>query len=333
MKKPNVAQRSDQIGAKAPHAPAWLIFLLTVQGQRSALRMRLWRSLKALGTAVLRDGVYLLPNKPELLDALRAIESGVASSDGSVQILELDARDALQQQEFEGLFDRTAEYQKLLKDLRELSKKLPKMKASALGQAADRLRRTLESIATVDFFPGDAAAQATLALDDLLASANAILSPHEPHPIKGRIPRLDIAEFQGRTWATRRRPWADRLSSAWLIHRFIDPQAPILWLNKPKDCPKDALGFDFDGATFTHIGSRVTFEVLTASFDLENDPALEQMGGLIHYLDVGGVPVPEAPGVEALMNGAREAFADDDTLLVEAEKLLDFLYASFKRQR
>ena len=148
---------------------------------------------------------------------------------------------------------------------------------------------------------------------------------------KGRVRRLDVAEYRGRTWATRKRTWADRLASAWLIRGFIDPEARILWLDKPGDCPEGALGFD--GTTFTHIGSRVTFEVLATSFDLDHDPGVEKIGTLIHYLDVGGVPVPEAVGFEAILRGAQAAFTDDDELLREAEKLFNFLYGTFARQR
>ena len=80
---------------------------------------------------------------------------------------------------------------------------------------------------------------------------------------------------------------------------------------------------------FTHVGTKVTFEVLLASFGLDRDPALERIGALIHYLDVGGVPVPEAAGLEALLRGARDALSDDDALLAEASRLLDYLYAHF----
>jgi hypothetical protein len=75
--------------------------------------------------------------------------------------------------------------------------------------------------------------------------------------------------------------WVDRLASAWLIRRFIDPGAHLLWLASPADCPPDALGFDFDGATFSHVGVRVTFEVLLPSFGLET-PALQRLGALVH---------------------------------------------------
>jgi hypothetical protein len=140
---------------------------------------------------------------------------------------------------------------------------------------------------------------------------------------------LDPTKYQGRIWATRARPWADRLASAWLVKRCIDPQAKFLWLKSPKDCPKRAVGFDFDGAEFTHVGAKVTFEVLLASFGLNGDPALERIGTLIHFLDVGGVPVPEAAGLEALLHGARDALRDDDALLAEAGRLLDYLYAHY----
>jgi hypothetical protein len=312
--------------------PAWLLFVLTVQGQQSALRMRVWRALKALGVAVLRDGVYLLPNRPAFFESLRAIEKEVAAADGGVQLLELDARDPQQQQEFEALFDRTADHENLLGEIRDTRKKLSKMDAGAVSTAAGRLRREVENLVALDFFPGSATSQTTLALEDFLADANAVLSPDEPQPVEGRVRKLDVAEYRGRTWATRKRPWADRLASAWLIRRFIDPGARILWLDKPGDCPEDALGFDFDGATFTHVGSRVTFEVLAASFDLDNDPGVEKIGALIHYLDVGGVPVPEAAGFEAILRGARATFTDDDELLREAEKLLNLLYGTFAHQ-
>lgn len=294
--------------------------------------MRVWRALKSLGTAVLRDGVYLLPNRPAFLESLHALEKEVAAAEGSVQLLELDARDAQQEQEFEALFDRAADHEKLLAEIRGTRKKLSKMDAGAVSTTAGRLRREVENLLALDFFPGRAASQTTLAFEDFLADANAVLSPDEPHPVQGRVRKLDVAEYRGRVWATRKRPWADRLASAWLIRRFIDPGARVLWLDKPGDCPENALGFDFDGAMFTHVGSRVTFEVLATSFGLDHDPGVEKIGALIHYLDVGGIPVPEAAGFEAILHGARATLVDDDELLREAERLLNFFYEAFTRQ-
>ena len=111
--------------------------------------------------------------------------------------------------------------------------------------------------------------------------------------------------------------------------RFIDKKAKFIWLEKPKSCPRDALGFDFDGATFTHIGARVTFEVLLASFSLDRDAGLTRVGGLVHYLDVGGIPVAEAAGVEMVLRGAQRRCKDDDALLAEAAKIFDDLYTAY----
>ncbi len=291
--------------------------------------MRVWRALKALGTAVLRDGVYVLPNRDEFLVPLQAQSEEVIASGGSAQILELEARDKSQEMEFRQLFDRTPDYEKLLQEIRAANKGIGKTEATALSSSLTRIQRDYETIALQDFFPGAAREQTRDALESLSAAANVVLSPDEPHAIAGQIRRLDRAKYQGRTWATRARPWADRLASAWLIKRFIDPRAKLLWLKTTKDCPKRAVGYDFDGAEFTHVGAKVTFEVLLASFGLEGDPALERIGTIIHYLDAGGVPVPEAIGLEAMLRGAQQLIEDDDSLVNEAGKLFQFLYIHY----
>ena len=309
--------------------PAWLVFILTLQGPQTAVRMRVWRALKALGTAVLRDGVYVLPNRDEFVEPLQAQCEEVTASGGSAQILEVEARDKSQEMEFRQLFDRTQDYEKLLQDIRGANKGISKTEASALSLSLTRLWRDYETIALQDFFPGAAREQTRDALESLTAAANVVLSPDEPHATAGKIERLDRAKYQGRTWATRARPWADRLASAWLIKRFIDPRAKLLWLKSPKDCPKRAVGYDFDGAEFTHVGAKVTFEVLLASFGLEDDAALERIGAVIHYLDAGGVSVPEAVGIEGIFRGARQLIENDDSLVNEAGKLFQFLYVHY----
>lgn len=309
--------------------PAWLLFILTLQGQQPAVRMRVWRALKALGTAVLRDGVYVLPNREEFLEPLQTQSEEVTASGGVAQILEVEARDKAQESEFRQLFDRTPDYEKLLQEVRSVSKAMAKTDPTALSSSLTRLWRDYETMAQQDFFPGAAREQIRDALDSLSAAANLVLSPDEPHAVARQIRRLDRAKYQGRTWATRARPWADRLASAWLIKRFIDPRAKFQWLASPKDCPKRSVGYDFDGAEFTHMGAKVTFEVLLASFGLEGDPALERIGAIIHYLDAGGVSTSEAAGLEAMLRGARRLIEDDSSLVDEAAKLFEFLYVHY----
>ena len=123
----------------------------------------------------------------------------------------------------------------------------------------------------------------------------------------------------------------DRAASAWLIRRFIDPNASFLWLRTPAACPHDAVGFDFDHATFTHVGDAVTFEVLLYAFELETDPALSRIGALVHYLDVGGAPVADAAGFIAMLSGLKQSCSDDDAFLAGASPLLDHLYTAYRQ--
>ena len=303
----------------------WLLLILSAPGQQPALRMRLWRGLKALGVGVVRDGVYVLPNRARLRESLQAQADEVIAAGGTARILDVQGPSG----EFVALLDRTADYARLIKEIQSASNRLKKLKKNELGRAIDKLRRDFEELTNLDFFPGAAQQQASSAIDGLTLAVNQILAPGEPHAVAGQIKKLNIKDYQDRVWATRKRPWIDRLASAWLIRRFIDLQARIKWLNQPADCPKRALGFDFDGATFTHVGEKVTFEVITTSFGLDTDPALEKIAALVHYLDVGGIPIPEAAGVEAIIRGVRQRFSNDDEFLVEAEKILSFIYDGY----
>jgi hypothetical protein len=309
----------------------WLLFMLTLKGQQQATRMRVWRALKALGAAVLRDGVYLLPNRIEIQRSLAMQTQEVARTSGSAQLFEVESRDEQQEAQFRGLFDRTSDYQALIREVHKLGVALKSAKAVAVSTRLVRLQREFEVIFAQDFFPAEAANQARRALEDASTAVRRVLSPGEPHPVRKRIERVDPGRYQGRTWATRSRPWADRLGSAWLIRRFIDPQARFLWLKDIRHCPKRAIGFDFDGAAFTHAGDKVTFEVLMESFGLEAIAGLNRVAALVHYLDVGGIPLPEAPGFESLLRAARDTFGDDDALLDEAARLFELMHISCRR--
>jgi hypothetical protein len=306
---------------------SWLIFIVSLPTHNSAGRMRVWRALKALGCGVLRDGVYLLPHRPEFRQTLQLQAEDVTAGGGSAHILSLDSENQDQQTVFENLFDRSADYTKLVENIRQLPYlNLQPDDRVKLQKQVHRLRKEFEAIVLQDFFPGAAQEQAAVALEDLEQAA---LAPDEPHAAQRRIERLQLKDYHQRIWATRQRPWIDRLASAWLIRRFIDPEARFIWFAVPGDCPAEALGFDFDGAAFTHVGAKVTFEVLLESFVLTQDSALNRIGALVHYLDVGGIPVLESAGLETLINGMRQRWTDDDELLTEAEKIFDAFYQAF----
>ena len=232
--------------------------------------------------------------------------------------------------EFAAMFDRSDDYATLLNEIREVSDALDSDAALEASKQARKLRKTFAALAAIDFFGGEAQKQADAALQELELAATRLLAPDEPHAVRSTIKRLRIEDYKRRVWATRRRPWVDRLACAWLIRRYIDRKARIVWLAKPKDCPAKAIGFDFDGATFSHVGARVTFEVMLASFGLEQ-PALRRIGAIVHYLDAGGVQPPEASGVESVLAGLRDSIDDDDQLVKAAGPVFDALLVSFER--
>jgi len=288
--------------------------------------MRAWRALKGAGAAALRDGVYLLPEGVEQHAIFSEVAKDIDESDGQAYLL---ATEPLEYP-FATLFDRTEEYRRLAGDVEECLVALDDNAVADIARLARKLRKSFAALAAIDFFPGEAQRQVLAQLDELDRRIQAKLSPGEPTPRQTEITLLDAAAFQGRLWATRKRPWVDRLASAWLIRRFIDQEARFLWLAAPADCPADALGFDFDGAAFTHTGNRVSFETLLASFRLDSDPALSKVARVVHFLDVGGLPLPEAAGLETLLAGMRMSLSDDDALLATASQAFDFLYANYQ---
>jgi len=310
----------------------WLLLVVSLPTQGATARMRIWRALKAMGCAALRDGAYLLPDSELHRDALQELADECVREGGSAWLLVTTPASAADAGAYPLLFDRSADYAALVKAWKEAAATLPSLGLAELTRLQKKLRRDYEALVATDFFPDEANLEAEAAWADFNQRIDGVLSPDEPHEIQGQIPRLNIADYQGRLWATRRRLWVDRVASAWLIRRFIDPSARFQWLAKTSECPRKALGFDFDGAAFTHVGDRVTFETLMASFGLDEDPALARMGAMVRSLDMGSGPVAEGAGFEAVLAGARERLPDDDALLAEIGGVLDSLYAHFGRE-
>lgn len=305
----------------------WAVLFLTLPTQPNAVRVRVWRALKALGCAALRDGAYLLPR--EQAGAFDPLVAEVQAHGGQATVLDLSARDAAQRAELLALFDRTDAYSHWRTEARALSGALGKLAESEARRRLRAVADALEDVRRTDYYPGSAAEQAEGELIALRQALDAQFSRGEPVARAAHgIARLDIRKHQGRRWATRARPWVDRLACAWLIRRFVDREARFVWLDDPTCAPRGVLGFDYDGARFTHDGARVTFEVIAASFGLDADPRLQRIGQAVHYLDVGGIPTPEAAGLEAVLAGLREVHANDDALAAAAAAVFDALYAA-----
>ena len=308
----------------------WQVLFLTLPTRPSAVRLRVWRALKTLGCGSLRDGVYVLPKaRAALFDPL---VTEVRQHGGQASVFELSTHDEAQRADVLALFDRAEAYGQWRTEAQSLAAALPALEETEARRRWRSNAEALQALRRIDHYPGAAAEQAQSELDALRQALDARFSRGEPAAqVPHGIPRLDPRKFQGKRWATRARPWVDRLACAWLIRRFIDLEARFVWLADPAGstpAPRGALGFDFDGARFTHVGSRVSFEVLAASFGLDANPRLQRIARAVHFLDIGGIPAPEAAGLEAVLSGLREVHASDDELTLAAAAVFDALYAA-----
>ncbi|MEW6319133.1 MAG: chromate resistance protein ChrB domain-containing protein, partial [Pseudomonadota bacterium] len=209
---------------------SWLLLIVSLPTARATARMRIWRAIKAIGCAALRDGVYLLPARAEHAAQLNDLADETQQEDGQAWVLRVQASDAAEDAAYRALFDRTPDYAEWLAELSEARKTLPDLPTAERNRLLRRHARAYEAIRKIDFFSNEATVRADAQWRDFAAAAEATHSPGEPRAAAGGIPRRDPTQHQGRLWATRRHLWVDRVASAWLIQRFIDPHARFLWL-------------------------------------------------------------------------------------------------------
>jgi hypothetical protein len=302
---------------------AWLVMVAQLPTEDPAARMRVLRTLESLGTGVLREGAYVLPDSPANRQSLEALAEYAAKSGGTAQVLRVQADSDAQTEALRRLFDRSARYENLVKIVESLRVGFGHSDPSALARVLLKQRRDFEAIAALDFFPSPAKARAQAAIAEADQAIRALYFAKAPTYV-GPGEKL-----HGRTWATRKPLWADRLASAWLVRRFVDPEAKMLWLEPDAAPPSGAIGFGFEGAHFAAGDGRVTYETIVAQLQLGANGALNRVGAIVHYLEARGAPVPEAAGVQTLLQGAARRASSEEELLAEAEKTFDLLYEAY----
>lgn len=293
----------------------------------SSLRVRVWRKLRALGAVPLRKSVYLLPPTPDNFERFQWLSQEVQKDGGEATFLSVENVENMKRAEVIRLFQqvRDQDYRALVERYRKLARgldrKTPVRSTSRRNEELTRLARELERIREIDFFDAPGYHEAKRLQETIEMRL---------HPGQADTPAADLPmdALKGRRWVTRPRPHVDRIGSAWLIKRFIDPDAEFVFAPS-KDFPLDAIPFDTAGVEFGHQGEDCTFETLVKRLG-QRDRRLTHLAEIVHEVDLKDQKFPrdEARGVDLAIRGLLATFKDDQEVLTHGMVLFDGLYTA-----
>jgi hypothetical protein len=306
----------------------WLVLMVSLPPHPSSLRVRVWRKLRALGAVPLRKSVYLLPPTPDNFERFQWLGQEVQKDGGEATFLSVDNIENMKRSEVIRLFQqlRNQDYRVLVERYRKmargLDRKTPPHSTARRSEELARFVRELERIREIDFFDAAGYHEAKR----LQETIEMRLHPRQTGaPTEADLP---MDSLRGRRWVTRPRPHVDRIGSAWLIKRFIDPEAEFVFAPS-KEFPSDAIPFDAAGVEFGHQGEDCTFETLVRRLG-QRDRRMTHLAEIIHEVDLRDQKFPrdEARGIDLAIRGLLATFKDDQEVLAHGMILFDGLYAA-----
>jgi len=318
----------------------WLLIFYSVPAHPVSGRMKLWRRLAKAGALQLKGAVYILPANDEHRELFQWIISEVKALGGDGSFVQTKRIETLTDHEVRALFrERSdAEYRDLLKQLDGLERKVQSGRKGTIAGIRDSaainiagLRKTHDDIRSRDFFGADLGTGVEKRFRAIEAGLKGVKDSgaEKLPPLAHRDPR----EYQHRVWVTRKRPFIDRMASAWLIRRFIDRTASFRFIDEKdaENVGSKEITFDLQGGAFTHHGDLCTFEVLVRTFSIR-DKAARRISEIVHDLDLKDERYghPEAAGIEEVLTGIRKTSKDDATMLDKGISVFEMLYASMQ---
>jgi len=298
---------------------AWLLLTFTLPTKRASQRVEVWRKLQRYGTVPLGNSGYLLPSNAVNEERFQWLATAIRKYGGDASVVRVQSIDNISTPQLIGRFAeaRAREYQELIRELEKFSS-LP-VQNRVVGRLS-RLRSRFQEIVEVDFF--DSPLQKRVG--ELLAKADAarLTTP------KAEARKINPQEYKNRVWVTRPRPGVDRCSSAWLIRRFIDPEARFAFAPEER-VPPAAVPFDMFRDGFGHRGDNCTFETLQHDFRIR-DRRVKVISEIIHDADLADAKFgrKEGYGIDEVLKGwARQGVLDDE-LLDRGMQLTEGLYHS-----
>src|SRR5687767_321605 len=295
--------------------------------------MKVWRQLQRLGALPVKGGAYVLPHTPQTREDLEWLRTEIAGLKGEATLFAADPVDARAAADLAAQFReaRAADFAALTREAKALARPARGRAAQASPRTVRQLTDRLGHLQSIDFFGAGNAAEAAEAVAALGRRSGETMA--QTATAKG--PALKPADYRSRTWVTRPRPGIDRFASAWLIRRFINPKARVVFSADADTAQREhprAVPFDMYGVEFGHQGAECTFEVLIRRFRLR-DPKLAALARLVHAVDLKDdrYVVPEAPAIERVVDGMRRLHDQDDVLLERGVEMIEALYAGGTR--
>src|ERR1700675_1273318 len=295
----------------------WLLLVFSLARKGASLRVTVWRKLQRYGALPLGNSGYFLPNTEENRERFEWLATAVRTEGGEASVLEVQSIDNCSFAQMKQRFSdaRAGDYRELLKDLRNPA-------SAKQSSRITRLRQRFQDIVSIDFFGSPLRKQVEQALNSLQASKTKSVAPE--------IANVSPAEYRKRVWVTRPRPGVDRVTSAWLIRKFIDPKSKFAFAPEDKK-PAMAVPFDMYEGGFGHRGEDCTFETLLKVFHIRDKKVLV-MAEVVHDADLFDEKFgrKEGFGIDEVMKGWAQLGLSDQELLKRGMQLAEGLYKSLR---
>ena len=311
---------------------SWLLLIHQIPPKPGYLRVKVWRRLQQLGAVALKNSVYVLPKGEQTMEDFQWVRREIEAGGAEASICEANFLEGISNPQVESLFHaaRDAEYGVIARELTQVMRSRSRENEQKHRQV-ERLRKRFDEVVAIDFF-GAPGREAT---EGLLTQAEQKLLAKKQEAHVEKLEKKPVANPRGCTWVTRTGIHVDRIASAWLIRRFIDPDAAFKFVPAKGYQPRAGeLRFDMFEAEYTHEGDRCTFEVLLKRFGVE-DKALEPLAEIIHDLDFKDDKFgrDEAAGIARLLAGLYATEEDDMRRLTRGSEVFESLYQAFKTRR
>lgn len=305
--------------------PTWILMFYSMPSKPERNRLRIYRRLQKEGTLSLKDGVHILPFSDDRYEFFQWLSQEIKTLGGEMQFVTIEKIEMMENNDVIALFHAQAEGSYVTVEERIKAFSIDLTQEHETRQNLKKIIRDFDALYAIDFFhshKGKSLQKAIQNAQNKLESAFISTSVSEP-----MIPPYNIADFQGKQWQTRTRPFVDRMASAWLIRKCIDPKAEFIFVNTIDTSNSDCITYDMNEATFTHIGDLCTFEVLLKSFSIQ-DNALDTIAKIIHDLDINDDKycTPEAEGIKLILTAIRANGIDDLDILTKSSEIFEYLY-------